>query len=144
MSPQGKRTIGPAKKVKATVVALLCGTALIGAVPAAASAAPGVPGTEGAMNLEFARSTVRTVGPGALVFVRCRGPEGGLCSGTVPLTIGAAQHKVAFSVSGGSSQNLVVPLGSEKVASGTTAVAQSSTAQPIGAFSQSTEVLHFK
>lgn len=144
MSPQGKRTIGPAKKVKATVVALLCGTALIGAVPAAASAEPGVPGSEGAMNLEFARDTVRTVGPGALVFVKCSGPQGGLCSGTVTLTIGAAKHKVAFSVSGGSSQNLVVPLGSDKVASGTAAVAQSSTAQPIGAFSQSTEVLHFK
>jgi hypothetical protein len=143
MSPQGKHTIGPAKKVKATVVALLCGAALIGAVPAAASAA-GAPGSEGSMNLEFARDTVRTVGPGALVFVKCAGPQGGLCSGTVTLTIGAAKHKVAFSVSGGSSQNLVVPLGSEKVASGTTAVAQSSTAQAIGAFAQSTEVLHFK
>jgi hypothetical protein len=143
MSPQGKRTIGPAKKVKATVVALLCGAALIGAVPAAASAAP-VPGSEGAMNLEFARDTVRTVGPGALVFVKCSGPESGLCSGTVTLTVAGAKHKVAFSVSGGSSQNLVVPLGSDKVASGTAAVAQSSTAQPIGAFSQSTEVLHFR
>jgi hypothetical protein len=143
MSPQGKRTIGPAKKVKATVVALLCGAALIGAVPAAASAAA-VPSSEGAMNLEFARDTVRTVGPGALVFVRCSGPQGGLCSGTVTLTIAGAKHKVAFSVGGGSSQNLVVPLGSEKVASGTAAVAQSSTAQPIGAFAQSTEVLHFK
>jgi hypothetical protein len=143
MSPQGKRTIGPAQKVKATVVALLCGTALIGAVPAAASAAV-APGSEGTNNLEFARDTVRTVGPGALVFVKCAGSQSGLCSGTVTLTIGGAKHKVAFSVSGGSSQNLVVPLGSEKVAGGTAAVAQSSTAQPIGAFSQSTEVLHFK
>lgn len=143
MSPQGKRTNGMAKKVKATVVALLCGTALIGAVPAVASAAV-APGSEAPMNLEFARDTVRTVGPGALVFVKCTGPQSGLCSGTVTLTIAGAKHKVAFSVGGGSSQNLVVPLGSEKVASGTAAVAQASTAQAIGAFAQSTEVLHFK
>jgi hypothetical protein len=144
MSPHGKRTIGPAKKVKAIVVALLCGTALIGAVPAVASAAAGAPGSEGGMNLEFARDTVRTVGPGALVFVKCTGPETGLCAGTVTLTIAGAKHKVPFSVNGGASQNLVVPLGSEKVGSGATALGQASTAQPVGAFAQSTEVLHFK
>jgi hypothetical protein len=144
MSPQGERTTGKAKKAKATLVALLCGAAMIAAVPAAASAATALPGSEGAMNLEFARSTVRTVGPGALVFVKCTGSEAGLCTGTVTLTIAGAKHKVPFSVNGGSNQTLVVPLGSDDVGRGATALGQASTAQQLGAYAQSTEVLHFK
>jgi hypothetical protein len=140
MSPQGERTISTAKKAMASLVALLCGAAMIVAVPAASAA----PGSQGEMNLEFARSSVRTVGPGALVFVKCTGSETGLCTGTVTLTIAGADHKVPFSVSGGVSQGLVVPLGSAGVGRGATALGVTSTAQPIGAFAQTTEVLHFK
>jgi hypothetical protein len=147
MSRQGERSIGKAKKAKATLVAMICGAALIAAVPAVASAAPNYGGEApggGQMNLEFARATVRTVGPGALVFVKCTGADTGLCTGTVTLTVAGAKHKVPFSVSGGVSQALVVPLGSDTPGSGATAVGTASTAQPIGAFAQSTEVLHFR
>lgn len=143
MSPQGQRKIGPARKIKATLVALLCGTALIGAVPAAAVAAPGA-APEGGMNLEFAHDTVRTVGPGALVFVRCTGSAEGICTGTLTLGVAGAKHKIPFSVGGGTSQNLIVPLGSDRVGSGTRALGTASTAQPIGAYAESTEVLRFK
>ena len=147
MSPQGEHKSSKAKKARKTLAALICGAALIAAVPAAAGAAPNygsqAPGT-GAMNLEFARGTVRTVGPGALVFVKCTGSHNGLCTGTVTLSIRGAKHKVPFSVNGGVTQALVVPLGSGTPRRGTAAVATTSTAQPIGAFAQSTEVLHFK
>ena len=146
MSPQGKR-ISKVTKAKATLVALVCGAALIAAVPAAATAAPNYGGegpSSGAMNLEFARGTVRTVGPGALVFVKCTGSGTGLCTGTVTLSLAGAKHKVPFSVRGGVTEALVVPLGSDSPGRGVTAVGTTSTAQPIGAFAQSTEVLHFK
>jgi hypothetical protein len=151
MSPQGERTPSKVEKAKATVVALICGAALIAAVPAVAAAATnygpsygGAAPSAGATNLEFARSTVRTVGPGALVYVKCTGTETGLCTGTVTLSIAGSNHKVPFSVSGGVTEALVVPLGSDNPGHGTTALATASTAQTLGAYAQSTEVLHFK
>ena len=143
MPSHGQRQTRPANKIKATLVALLCGTALIGAVPAGALADPGA-APEGGMNLEFARDTVRTVGPGALVFVKCTGSEDGICTGILTLSVAGTKHKVPFSVRGGVSQNVVVPLDSEAVGNGTKALGTASTAQPIGAYAQSTEVLRFK
>jgi hypothetical protein len=137
--------------VHSKIAALIASAALIFSSVAVASAATtgtGAPGGGAETSLEFTRGTARVVGPGALVFVRCDGPSGGLCTGTVSLELGASHRKVPFSVIAGASQGLVVPLGSDKQAfaraSGQTALATAATAQPLGSYAESTGVLRLK
>jgi hypothetical protein len=137
--------------VHSKLVALVASAALIFSSTAVASAATtteAFPGAGPEMSLEFTRATTRVVGPGALVFVKCAGSTSGLCTGTVTLQLGASHRKVPFSIFGGASQGLVVPLGSDKQAfaraGGQTALATASTAQPLGSYVETTGVLHIK
>ncbi|MGV1047767.1 MAG: hypothetical protein ACOYD4_04475 [Solirubrobacterales bacterium] len=128
---------------------LVCSLALLSGSASASAAAPEATAGDGSeMSLEFTRSTARVLGSGALVFVKCSGAGSGLCTGTVALRLGGSSHKVPFSVVGGASQSLVVPLGSDKKAfdraSGKTALAVASTAQPLGDYVETTGVLHLR
>lgn len=150
MDPEDDRFTSKAGRTTlAGIVGFFCTAALFlgSAAPAgAATAAPGTGSEE--MSLEFTRSTARVVGSGALVFVKCTGPSSGLCTGTVALRLGAKSHKAPFSVVGGASQNVVVPLGSDREAfdraGGKTALAVASTAQALGSYVETTGVLHLK
>lgn len=126
--------------------ATLCAAALLAtaAVPATAAAwsAPFDAPTE--MSLSFARDTARLVGPDALVLVKCTGSRIGICSGTVTLSAGGRKHKAPFSVTGGSSQSLAVPVGSSKALGSTAGLAVAKTAQASGGYVQNTDVLHFR
>ena len=135
---RSSRRIGT--RTLAGLAGLICSVALFLSAASAASS------TE--MSLEFTRSTARVVGSGALVFVKCTGPSGGMCTGTVALRLGARSHKAAFSVVGGASQSVVVPLGSDRAAfdraGGKTALAVAGTAQPLGSYVETTGVLHIR
>ncbi|MGH3426584.1 MAG: hypothetical protein ACRDQZ_03265, partial [Mycobacteriales bacterium] len=125
--------------------ATLCAaTLLASAVPAIAAARSTVFDAPSEMSLSFARETARLVGPDALVLVKCGGSQNGSCSGTVTLSAGGHKHKAPFSVVGGASQSLVVPVGSSRALSGTSGLAVARTAQPSGGYARSSEVLHFK
>jgi len=96
------------RRLLACALAWVCLAAA--AVPLAASAQSAVDaGPE--MSLVFTAETARLVGSSALVPVRCLGPQEGLCSGTVTLSVKGRKHKAPFSLVGGSAQNLVVPVG---------------------------------
>jgi hypothetical protein len=145
----GDFTSKAGKRMLAGLAGLLCTAALLFASTAPAGAATAAPGAGSEeMSLEFTRSTARVVGSGALVFVECTGSSNGLCTGTVTLALGTSKHKVPFSIVGGASQSLVVPLGSDKRAfgrsGGQTAVGVASTAQPLGNYVETTGVLHLK
>ncbi len=96
------------------------------------------------MSLSFRSETARLVGPDALVLVKCIGSQNGICSGTVTLAARGQKHRVPFSVVGGSSLSLTVPVGSSKGLGATSGLAVAKTTQPSGGFARSSEVLHFK
>jgi hypothetical protein len=64
-----------------------------------------------AMSLEFTRRTTSLVGSRALVHVRCAGPVGQPCVGTLALQAASGAHKVAYSIDCNEEQILAVPLG---------------------------------
>lgn len=118
------------------LLAATCALAII-ALPGAAAAAP-TPSSE--LSLAFPSESAHRVGSQALVLVKCLGSETSTCSGTLTLTTSGNKHKAPFSVSGGTSQNLTVPLGGDSSARRAVAVAR--TAQASGGYVRSSEVLH--
>lgn len=100
------------------------------AAPAAAEGSP----PEGAAEatLVFKAGSARLVGASALVKVRCLGPRSGLCNGTVTLSVAKRRNEVPFSVGGGNSQSIAVPVGPAGRLDGMIAVAVAKTAQPFG------------
>jgi hypothetical protein len=107
------------------------------ALPGAAAATP-TPSSE--LSLAFPSESAHLAGSQALVLVKCLGSEASTCSGTLTLRTGGNKHKVPFSVSGGTSQNLTVPLGGDSSAKRAVAIAR--TAQAGGGYVRSSEVLH--
>ncbi|HEY5052211.1 MAG TPA: hypothetical protein VII45_02260 [Solirubrobacterales bacterium] len=117
---------------------------LASSIPAIAAARSSVFEAPSQMNLSFARGTARVIGRDALILVKCTGSQNGTCSGTVTLSAGGRKHRAPFSVIGGGSQSLTVPVGSGKDLSGTSGLAVARTAQPSGGSARSSEVLHFR
>jgi len=126
------------RRLLACALAWVCLAAA--AVPLAASAQSAVDaGPE--MSLVFTAETARLVGSSALVPVRCLGPQEGLCSGTVTLSVKGRKHKAPFSLVGGSAQNLVVPVGG--ALAGQRAVAVARTARAIVGYARATSAMRF-
>jgi len=97
------------------------------------------------MKLAFTRASVHVSGPGAVVSVKCQGPRGGTCAGTVSLRFAGSTHKVAFSVEGGHRQNLIVPLGADRGRIGKHRVrAVARTVQPLGSCRESRRLLRLR
>ncbi len=126
------------RRLLACALALVCLAAA--AVPTAASADSALDaGSE--MSLVFTGETARLIGSSALVPVRCLGPQEGLCSGTVTLSVNGRKHKAPFSVVGGSAQGLVVPVGSADA--GQSAVAVARTVRASGGYARATSTMRF-
>lgn len=126
------------------VVACVAVLALLLAVaPGVAAARSLVPGTPGQMSLVFTRGTAHLVGGNALVGVKCVGSRNGTCSGTVTLTVRGHKRKAPFSVVGGSTQSLVIPVASPGGAA-VRGVAVARTVQAAGEYARSSGVLHFR
>jgi hypothetical protein len=125
-------------------VATLCAVLLLATTLPAIAAGRSIPlAASPEMNLSFASESARLIGREALVLVKCTGSRNGICSGTVTVSAGGRQHKVPFSVVGGSIQSLTVPVGSSRTIDATSGLAVAKTAQPSGGFALSSEVLHF-
>ena len=98
------------------------------------------------VNLAFPGQSATVVDSGAVIAVKCKGPRGSSCTGTVALHLGGATHKASFSVEGGARQSIVVPLGRD----GGAAVARhrarvvASTMQPLGACRHTERVLRLR
>jgi hypothetical protein len=122
-------------------IAVVCVLALL-ASGSAVSAAAGPSQGSGA-SLTFPSGKAQLVGSQALVLVRCLGPQTAACNGTLTLGTSGHRHKVPFSVFGGTSQSLTVPLGSDAGAV-KRAMAVARTAQQGGGYTRSSEVLHFR
>jgi hypothetical protein len=139
------RLIERSRKAATMLGATLCAGALLFAATPAVAAAQSVPLEPASpMSLSFASETARLVGSDALVLVKCTGSRNGICNGTVTLSAGGQKHKVPFSVVGGSSQSLVVPVGSSEDLGSTSGLAVARTSQPSGGYRRSSEVLHFQ
>lgn len=126
---------------------VICAAALLLATvaPAAiASADPVLPGVRSETSLVFTAETARLVGSTALVPVKCLGPREESCTGTVTLTANGRKHKAPFSVIGGTSQSLAVPVGSGRGLTERRAVAVARTLQPLGDYARSSGVLRFR
>lgn len=122
------------------LLATTCALAIL-AFPGAAGAATGpVPSSES--SLAFASENAHLVGSQALVLVKCLGSQSSTCNGTLTLRTSGNRHKVPFSVIGGTSQSLTVPLGGDSAAKRAVAVAE--TAQGSGGYVRSSEVLHLR
>jgi hypothetical protein len=125
--------------------ATLCAALLLAtALPAIAAGRSAPLAAPSEMNLTFASESARLVGREALVLVKCTGSRNGICSGTVTVSAGGRQHKVPFSVIGGSVQSLTVPVGSSRTLGATSGLAVAKTVQPSGGYARSSEVLHFR
>jgi hypothetical protein len=108
------------------IVALLACVALATVVPVAlgadevqapeATTAEAGPSPEA--SIEFTRRTASLVGSRALVYVKCEGPMGEPCVGTLALRGSAGSHKTAYSIECEEDQIVVVPLGSNERAIG--------------------------
>ncbi len=135
-----------ANRVRSGLVAIAAAAVLAAALAPAASAESATESPLGpSMNLTFNRAKAKTVGNGALVSVRCQGPAGGTCVGTVTLFTGTGPHKVPFSVIGGHEQSLFVPTGdlAEQRSPGRVrAVAK--TVQPLGACRETERLLRLR
>lgn len=122
------------------LLAATCGLAIL-AVSGAAGAATGpLPASES--SLTFTTERAHLVGSQALVLVKCLGSQSSTCNGTLTLTTSGTKHKVPYSVIGGTTQNLTVPLGADSSARRAVAVAE--TAQADGRYIRSSEVLHLR
>ncbi len=132
------------KRVRASLAALAA-AALLGAAlgPASAGAETGAESLYGpSMRLAFTGGKAKLTGVGAVVAVKCKGPRGGTCAGTVSLRFAGATHKAPFSIAGGNRQRVVVPLGADgERARHRRAHAVASTAQPLGAYRHAARVL---
>jgi hypothetical protein len=127
-----------ARRLLASGLALAC--LATAAIPVAASAESVVdPSSE--MSLVFTAETARLVGTSALVPVRCLGPQQGLCSGTVTLSVKGRKHKAPFSLVGGSAQSLVMPVGGAEA--GQSAVAVAKTVRASGGYARATSAMRF-
>ena len=121
--------------------AAICALTIL-AISSTAGAAPG-PASSSELSLAFPSEEAHLAGSQALVLVKCLGSEANTCDGTLTLTTSGNKHKVPFSVIGGTSQNLTVPLGSDAGAA-KRAVAVARTAQASGTYVRSSEVLHLR
>lgn len=128
-------------KAGSALLAAICALALL-TISGAASAVAS-PNASSELSLAFPSEKAQLVGSQALVFVKCIGSQASACNGTLTLTTSGNKHKVPFSVIGGTSQNLTVPLGSD-ADSAKRAVAVARTAQARGGYSRSSEVLHLR
>jgi hypothetical protein len=133
-------------RARLAAVAVTVGLLATAVAPAAAGAEAGSESPLGpSMSLAFARGQAKVVGTGALLSVKCRGPESGTCIGTVSLLAGGSAHKTPFSIGGGREQNIVVPLGSDggRVTRGRVR-ALARTLQPLGACRETERVLSLR
>jgi hypothetical protein len=96
------------------------------------------------MSLVFRGETAHLVGHTALLPVKCLGSGDGLCSGTVSVAFAGNRHRAPFSVPGGSTQDLTVPVGPVGQLHGRKAIAVARTAQAPSPFARSTAVIHFR
>lgn len=135
-----------ANRVRSSLVAIAAAALLAAALAPAASAESATESPFGpSMNLTFNRAKATTVGSGALVSVRCQGPESGTCVGTVTLYTGTGPHKAPFSVVGGHEQSLFVPTGGltdQRSQGRVRAVAK--TVQPLGACRETERLLRLR
>lgn len=125
-------------KARFGLVAATCALAML-ALPSAGSAI--APTSTSELSLVFPSQEAHLAGSQALVLVKCLGSEVSTCNGTLTLATGGNKHKVPFSVIGGTSQNLTVPLGSNADAA-KRAIAVARTSQASGRYVRSSEVLH--
>jgi len=132
--------LSPRSKAGSARLAALFALALL-ALPGSSAAAD--PGASSELSLAFPSEKAHLVGSQALVFVKCLGSQANTCNGTLTLTTSGNKHKVPFSVIGGTSQNLTVPLGSD-ADTAKRAVAVARTAQGSGGYARSSEVLHLR
>lgn len=134
----------PAKRALAALIAL---AALALAIFPASAGASEVPDSllGPSVSVAFTRQSATVVGSGAVVAVKCKGPRGSSCTGTITLHLGGSSHKASFYVEGGARQNVVVPLGqdSAKAARGRARVV-ADTLQPLGASHRTERVLHLR
>ncbi|HEY0277912.1 MAG TPA: hypothetical protein VGC32_06555 [Solirubrobacterales bacterium] len=107
------------------------------ALPAAASAAPPSAST----SLVFTTGTARPAAGLLAVPVRCLGESTGFCSGVLTLTSGSRKASIPFSVKGGSTESIYVPLRLEGTRRASKVTAVAATAQPLGPPDSVTEVL---
>jgi len=128
-------------KAGSGLLAAICALALL-ALPSVASAA-GSPDASSELSLAFPSERGHLVGSQALVLVKCLGSQSSACNGTLTLTTSGNKHKVPFSVIGGTSQSLAVPLGPD-ADTAKRALAVARTAQASGGYSRSSEVLHLR
>jgi hypothetical protein len=94
------------------------------------------------MSLAFVSETAHRVGSQALLLVECDGPRTGTCVGTVTLSVAGQKQKVPFSIFGGSSQSLTVPLGTAP-RSARRGLAVARTLQMDGRVSRASAVMRF-
>lgn len=117
----------------------LVGALTVFAIPGAAgAAAPAASSSE--LSLAFPSESAHLVGTQALVLVKCLGSQTSSCNGTLTLTTKGHKHKVPFSVIGGTSENVTVPLRSD-ASNAKRALVVARTAQASGRYVRSSEVL---
>jgi hypothetical protein len=123
-------------RIRKRVLRVLTTLAVIVTVTPAFAAASSPSMTSG--TLVFAGARARAIGPANIaVPVRCLGGEAEFCAGAVTLMRNGHRHSVAFSLRGGSSQSLFVPLRHGDWGTRPRKVrALASTTEPLGAPSQ--------
>ncbi len=137
-------TITSFRKPGRRLAALVCATAALAvAAPAAASAEAPFGAATAPVTANFARPVAKVVGNQALVQLHCAGSHLGVCSGTVSLAAGGKRHQVPFSVLGGMSDVVAVPVSHGALDSGR-GLAVARTAQAAGGFAQASEVLDLR
>lgn len=137
----------PSRRLRAVLAGGAAAVALTAAAaaPAPAAAVPFASPMAQSMTLSFSGHSAKLVGTGAVVSVRCRGPKSGTCAGTVTLSVGGGDHRVAFSVLGGHRQSLVVPLGRKSGQSAKQRVrAVAETVQDLGACHETERFLRLR
>lgn len=127
-------------KRRVALLAAVCALAIL-AFPGTGTAAS--PRASSEVSLAFLSEKAHLVGSQALVRVKCLGSGTSSCNGTLTLTTSGNKHKVPFSVIGGTSEFLTVPLGSD-AAKTKRALAVARTAQASGRYSRSSEVLRLR
>ncbi len=136
-----------AQRALAALAAVAATVALAAGLGSASASADEVPASllGPSVNVAFPRQSASVVGNSAVVAVKCKGPQGSSCTGTVTLYLGGAAHKASFYVEGGVRQNVIVPLGADgDSASGRRARAVAETVQPLGACRESERLLRLR
>jgi hypothetical protein len=116
----------------------LCALLLVAALVAPAAGAHSFPATG---SLYFGKPTAKVVGQTAIVPVKCVGPKGSTCTGTIALSSGASSTEAPFTVTSGGNRTVTVPVAA---GTGTTVVATAQSVQSDGAYVTSTEVLRLR